>query len=150
MIQLVYTSRADPHFADAQLEDILFVSRRNNTRDQTTGVLLYQTGRVIQVLEGDEEKVRRLFEAIRLDKRHREVALIYIRPLTARDFGDWSMGFRLLDTAFWSMPQGSSDIRRLVTVACKSYKSRLAITLLFGCSSIAWAGGLTTQTVCAW
>jgi hypothetical protein len=130
MIQLVYTSRADPPFTESRIEDILFVSRRNNARDQITGVLFYHAGKVMQLLEGEPEKVLPLFEAICRDERHCEVTLVYTCPLPARQFGDWAMGFRPADTAFWDLPKGASDLRRLVTAIALQPESIARSTLL--------------------
>ena len=114
MIQLVYVSSATRLFTDAQIADILATSRRNNGRDGITGVLLYKTGSVIQVLEGGEAEVHLLFEKIKADTRHRQVTLIYERPIDVREFSSWAMGFRLLATAFGALPEGAWEIRELV------------------------------------
>jgi adenylate cyclase len=57
-----------------------------------TGVLLSLQGTFFQVLEGDEETVDRLFVAIRLDERHRDVIRLQ-EELDVRErlFPEWSM-----------------------------------------------------------
>jgi hypothetical protein len=106
MIQLVYVSSACRPFSHEDIEDILTVSRRNNAHHNITGVLLYKSGAVIQVLEGPDEIVRERFEVIRADGRHERVTLIYDQPLAEREFPDWTMGFRLMETNFSSAPDG--------------------------------------------
>src|SRR4051812_16028180 len=94
MIQLVYLSSTRRLLSTADLLSILTSSRRNNTRDGITGVLLYKSGSVIQVLEGDAGRVHALFEVIKKDRRHHQVTLIYDKPIAHRNFADWAMGFQ--------------------------------------------------------
>lgn len=67
----------------------------------------------MQVMEGDEETVRRLFEKIRHDPRHCGVITLTEHTLTERQFGDWSMGFRnLRDSSLRELP-GYSEFLNL-------------------------------------
>jgi len=50
MHQLLYTSSTLRDFDDAQLENILAASRRNNPKLGVTGMLLYCEGGFMQVL----------------------------------------------------------------------------------------------------
>ena len=111
MIQLVYISSARPLFTREDIADILQVSRRNNARDAVTGLLVYKSGSVIQFLEGPADPVRTLFGKIRLDPRHYRVTKLYEQEIAARDFPDWTMGFREADGALFSgKPDGYSAI----------------------------------------
>jgi len=55
---------------DAELYEILRVSKVNHPRDGITGMLLYKGGNIMQVLEGREEKVLALVNKPRHDPRH--------------------------------------------------------------------------------
>ncbi len=59
MFFLVYVSSAVRPFSRVDLDDLLATSRANNARVGITGMLLYKDGNFMQVLEGDEEAVRR-------------------------------------------------------------------------------------------
>lgn len=94
MIELAYTSTANWLFSAEDIESILTVSRRNNGRNGITGILIYKSGAIFQVLEGDPVNVRRLYATLKTDPRHSDVTLIYDRPLASRRFKDWTMAFK--------------------------------------------------------
>ena len=82
------------------VRDILSVSRSKNRRLGVTGALLFSRGRFAQVFEGSQASVEAVFEAIQRDLRHRDVKVLYFKPIGKRNFGDWSMAFAgLLDEA---------------------------------------------------
>lgn len=94
MHQLVYVSTAAETFDAQALTRLLSVARRNNRADDVTGMLLYHEGSFFQVLEGDEDAVRRVFHRVEKDPRHRMVTVLMEQPVEARAFGDWTMAFR--------------------------------------------------------
>lgn len=93
MLQMIYTSVATRKIPPAELKDLLEISRRNNIRDGITGMLLYEDGTFIQVLEGDNEVVTSTYERIAKDPRHAKILLIAKFELDERTFTDWEMGF---------------------------------------------------------
>ena len=94
MYQLVYVSTATREFNGKELADLLQVARRNNGRDGVTGMLLYHGGSFFQVLEGDEEKVREIFDRVERDPRHQKVTVLHEEEqVDSRDFPDWSMAW---------------------------------------------------------
>lgn len=96
MYHLVYISYASHPFSDLELVELLQKARDNNKREHITGILLYAQQRFIQVLEGTEEAVRKLFERIVEDPRHRKVTVVLEGSHTQRMFTNWSMGFKSL------------------------------------------------------
>ncbi|WP_114951976.1 BLUF domain-containing protein [Sphingosinicella terrae] len=93
MLQLAYISTAgQPHEAET-LDAILAVSRRNNEADGVTGLLVAGGRRFLQALEGPEAAVLAAYARIRQDPRHRALVLLSCGTVTARAFGNWSMGF---------------------------------------------------------
>ena len=93
MIQIAYASCTRELLTAEGITDILTVSRENNRRKGITGILLYKSGNVLQVIEGGEEDVRRLFDVICSDKRHYGVLKLYEREIERREFPEWVMGF---------------------------------------------------------
>jgi hypothetical protein len=75
------------------LEDLLQVSRARNASLGVTGALLFNEGRFLQVLEGDETQVRALYNSILRDRRHSDVTLMTAEPGARRRFARWSMAF---------------------------------------------------------
>ncbi|MBB4153856.1 hypothetical protein GGQ80_001762 [Sphingomonas jinjuensis] len=88
MIQLLYisTARGTP-----DISDVLAASRRNNARDDITGLLYADGVRFLQVLEGPELPVRRAFTRIAADPRHRSLVVLSDRTIDEREFGAWAM-----------------------------------------------------------
>jgi len=92
MRQLLYASNTSRNVSDAELDDILAASRRNNTAVAVTGILLYVEGGFMQVLEGGDVAVSAVYERIAKDKRHWNTQVLLDRQ-APRAFADWSMGF---------------------------------------------------------
>lgn len=112
LVQLVYISAARPLFTHLVVRDILTVSRRNNARDDISGILLYKSGAVLQVLEGPGFAVDRLYGNIVVDPRHHRVTCLYRKPIKQREFTGWHMAFRNLDLdeAIEPFPEGYSHL----------------------------------------
>jgi hypothetical protein len=98
MFSVVYVSSAVKPFAQAQLLELLAGSRAANAQLGVSGMLLYKCGNFMQVLEGEESVVRRLLARIGADTRHRGVLVLLQQQQESRDFPEWSMGFRDLDS----------------------------------------------------
>ncbi len=92
MIRLLYCSQATPGVSDDQIQNILLVARRNNKALGITGVLVHGGGMFMQVLEGPEQAVLRLYVKILDVRRHRGSRIIYNTPAKEQVFKDWSMG----------------------------------------------------------
>jgi hypothetical protein len=93
MLQMIYTSEAKTKFSPAELQGLLLIARRNNNRDAITGMLLYEDGTFLQVLEGENEVVEATYQRIAADKRHHKIMLIARFEVDHRSFHDWEMGF---------------------------------------------------------
>jgi hypothetical protein len=95
--QLVYVSFAVRDFDHEDLKSILETSRKYNAQHEISGLLLYSNRNIIQILEGQKEAVRDLFEKIRVDSRHQKVTLLSFEKATKRDFKEWAMGFKRVE-----------------------------------------------------
>lgn len=93
VFHLVYFSEAVDDLSYTDLQDILEVSRKNNARDNITGLLIYRDDFFIQVLEGDQDKVEATLEKIRHDDRHYKVKILLQGMTTSPLFQDWHMAF---------------------------------------------------------
>ena len=112
MFQLVYLSSASQPFSEDGLIALLTQARQNNVAHGLTGMLLYKDGNFMQVLEGDEAEVRRLFHTIEQDPRHHGTTVLLEEPIQARLFADWSMGFRHLSDADVQKIEGYNPFMR--------------------------------------
>lgn len=91
--QLLYISTVSPA-CQVNLAEILDLSRRNNRNAQITGLLLFNGKRFLQVLEGPLDAVSTTYQRIAADGRHRAPVLLARKQIAAREFGEWSMGYR--------------------------------------------------------
>ena len=91
--RLVYASSASgPLFAD-KLDRILFHARHTNARNGVTGILLFQEGRFLQVLEGTREALLGLVDRIRRDKRHQNLTILEWGPVEGHVFPNSPMAY---------------------------------------------------------
>lgn len=93
LYQLIYTSGATRELKDIELARLLLAARSSNAARDVSGILLYDAGSFLQVLEGEREVVDALYERIKKDPRHARVRTLLQRTLERRQFRDWSMGF---------------------------------------------------------
>ena len=118
MFCLVYASSAARPFSPSELTDLLASCHANNRQLGITGMLLYKNGNFMQVLEGDEEAVLKLYAKIFQDERHSGVLTLLQTTIPARQFPDWSMGFRDLNSPeVRSLPVYNEFLNRPLTGA---------------------------------
>ncbi len=99
VFQLLYVSGATAQMGEAEIRTILDASRRNNGRLGISGMLLYADRVFLQLLEGERAIVRKLFNKIGLDARHRNVMTMMELESASRAFGEWQMGFSNLSAS---------------------------------------------------
>ena len=95
LYQLIYISRATQAFNHHELEALVDQSNNDNQKKDITGNLVYNGGVFLQLLEGDKNEIRALYEKIATDSRHTKVKEIYFSPAKYRLFKKWNM--RLVD-----------------------------------------------------
>jgi hypothetical protein len=94
---IVYVSTAYG-LQDSELELLLTKSREKNKQLEITGVLLYCNGSLLQVLEGEQDKILDLYAVIKADKRHKRVLTLFEGSIKDRTFASWSMGYKTLSS----------------------------------------------------
>jgi hypothetical protein len=99
MLQLTYISTAARDVDEQAVDAILASARRNNAAEGVTGLLLYDGKRFLQALEGDAERVNRIYNRIKADPRHRGLVLLSSTETDTRAFGDWSMAAQRVGVA---------------------------------------------------
>jgi hypothetical protein len=95
--QLIYSSTAVTELSEVELSRLLLGARRRNGALGVTGMLLYDMGSFLQVLEGEPASLEALFTRIGADPRHMRILTLLRRPIERREFGDWAMGFVALE-----------------------------------------------------
>ena len=91
--RLIYRSRCliPAEERRAELGGLFSQARSSNKAQDVTGALLCADDVFVQVLEGQESVVRRLFSHIAEDPRHDEVALVDADQVAERVFSRWAM-----------------------------------------------------------
>jgi hypothetical protein len=112
MYEVIYTSSAVKPFSQAELTALLRKARIKNTRLGVTGMLLYDRGSFLQVLEGEVDDVRSVYGIISKDPRHERVVKLLETTVANRSFGDWSMGFAAGEQIRAANLDGHNDLLR--------------------------------------
>jgi hypothetical protein len=101
LFNLIYISKATKLMTENELLYLLNQSTAWNKDHGLTGMLIYIEGRFIdrvegrfmQVLEGTEYEVDRIFKNISKDARHHQLIVLKRGELESRNFDSWLMGF---------------------------------------------------------
>ena len=106
------------------MDSLLEKSRVRNLIYGVTGMLLYDYGVFLQVLEGHRINVELVFESIQRDRRHTGVQVIESRDIDARLFASWTMAYADLSLGIASPPgYGPGIPSRLTSATVQSYFS---------------------------
>lgn len=128
MLSVLYSSTATGTMEQPDLVSLLHVSRVNNVRDGVTGLLLFNDGRFLQMLEGPVGAVREGMSRIAADPRHRDLDILLERDIAQREFPDWTMGFRSLSSEPRpELPGYRRSLASLFTAQSDDYQSRLPL-----------------------
>jgi hypothetical protein len=106
---MVYVSIATEDMSDKDLQALLKKARASNEILGITGMLLYRDRFFIQALEGEQTVLENLYAIISTDERHRNVILIYEKPIQQRRFPNWTMGFNKTDSTDTETIKGYTD-----------------------------------------
>lgn len=115
LYRITYVSEAMGSLGTSLLSvaQVLGVSEVNNRRDQLTGAMAIDAGRIVQVIEGSRSDVDRLLGRLRTDRRHTNLSILSDRPVATRlfdapmahcHFETWSTGLDLLAVAEGRVP----------------------------------------------
>lgn len=95
LYHIIYVSKG-VNINQNKLDDILKAAQHFNANNDITGMLLYIDGKFFQVLEGDENDIKKLYEKIKVDERHTQVTTVSAHPIPDRTFKNWSMRYRAI------------------------------------------------------
>ncbi len=94
----IYSSKATKTFTAEELVAILKKSQNNNIKVGLSGLLLYKDNQFMQLIEGSEKAVRTTLKKIGADPRHKDITTLLEGTTDERQFSEWSMGFRDLNS----------------------------------------------------
>lgn len=93
LVRLVYASSIGESFNPDDIEQILESARKNNKRENVTGLLCFNRKYFLQCLEGSRAKVNRIYHSILNDNRHKDIIILDYKEIVGREFDRWSMGY---------------------------------------------------------
>jgi hypothetical protein len=73
------------------LDDIRAVAKARNQLRNVTGVLFFENGRFLQLLEGEVSMLRQLMVELHKDPRHTDIMVLIDEPTDTPKFPDWQM-----------------------------------------------------------
>lgn len=91
--QIMYISSVTDAMSPAECAAIAQRSAERNAADDVTGLLLFNSRRFLQVLEGPKEAVERIYARIARDGRHGAIVKLREQSVPAREFGAWGMAY---------------------------------------------------------
>lgn len=92
--RIVYVSAGRRGLSEREYARILDSARRNNARNDVTGLLLCIDDGFFQILEGAPAAVDETYARICNDPRHTSIRTLHDGPADTRSFKDWTMGFQ--------------------------------------------------------
>jgi hypothetical protein len=93
LYQIAYVSLSRTRLNETLLLDILSVSKRNNTRDGVSGILMYHDQMFFQILEGERTRAKKCYARILCDPRHSAISLMWEGEAESRTFTPWALGY---------------------------------------------------------
>ena len=94
---LIYSSIPTRRLTDQELDDLLETARSANEMHGVTGMLICFKDMYLQLIEGEETKIKQLYNNLLMDDRHYRVQTLKEGEINKRFFPDWSMGFERKD-----------------------------------------------------
>ena len=96
MHHIIYLSTVRAPLKQEELVSLLEEARAKNKRRDITGILVYSDRQFMQLIEGEEADVTRLYTSLCQDPRHTGVIKLADKPIVARSFSDWNMAFQVV------------------------------------------------------
>ena len=84
-----YISNSVQLWQKTHLDSLFSLAKQRNISLDVTGLLLYNEGTFVQVLEGERKVVHSLFSKIKNDKRHNQLTLMMDREIDDRLFNSY-------------------------------------------------------------
>ena len=96
MFTICYVSSAKPGLSQEELESLFNATQQYNISEDITGILLFESGKFLQVLEGPKDLLNDLYEKIKEDDRHENIFLILKSRTKQRIFEEYSSRFSIV------------------------------------------------------
>ena len=94
LVAKTYLSQSKLDWTDEAIDQLLERSKQNNATRGITGAMIYANGYFMQLIEGPQIAVDKLYSAIEADPRHEVLSLLHSQEIKDRHFSDWAMEYR--------------------------------------------------------
>ena len=105
----------------ADLTSLLEQSRTRNALHGITGLLVYDYGAFLQVLEGHKLDVETIFASIERDRRHTKIKVLTRELKLEREFHTWSMAWVDISQVTSRGSEFAYDLPRLKPDQARNY-----------------------------
>lgn len=122
--QIIYHSTATRELSEAELGRLVSQAQIYNYSESITGILFYDGGHFLQLLEGQQESLERLYACIMEDPRHTRVVTLFNGCAPKRLFSNWSMGVSQPTAAAMERLTGYLNPRRQAALLPKGYNAQ--------------------------
>tara|TARA_R110002049_G_scaffold12798_6_gene56897 strand:- start:26718 stop:27128 length:411 start_codon:yes stop_codon:yes gene_type:complete len=96
---ICYVSNVANGLSQQEIDAVLNLTEQKNNQENVTGILLHNLGHFFQVLEGEEELIKKLFHTkISVDPRHSEITTIFDKHIVEPLFSGYDSKFNILKT----------------------------------------------------
>jgi len=97
LYNLCYVSSSKASLTAKDLEHLFHVNKRNNMELNISGILVYNNGNFLQILEGEKQKIDSLYKKISKDHRHSDIIKLISTSINERIFKDYENGFIIVN-----------------------------------------------------
>ena len=101
---IVYYSFSQSEIRSSELKELLRRAREWNATHEITGLLIYRynkkfkRGNFLQIIEGPKKSISATWDRIAADNRHHTITVLEDGSFEDRNFSNWSMGMKNLNT----------------------------------------------------
>jgi len=91
MYEIFISTKAAKPFTQEEIKQTVEELSIRNSHKGLTGVLIFSKGEFYQILEGEKEILKELFDVVRDDTRHGNVYVIWEGDIEKRGFYNWGL-----------------------------------------------------------
>lgn len=110
IVHLSYCSHTQAPIKQSELDLILEASKRNNKRDDITGLLTYSGEVFVQFLEGPHDAVHQLMNRLKVDPRHKDIIVLSEGSDHERILSGWDMELVTQKEAYQVLQNALGDV----------------------------------------
>lgn len=91
-----YVSTVSHFLSDTDVEELMDYVKEQNNLNNITGILIHSDGNFFQVLEGEKETIKKLFEKIKKDSRHYNIIKMLDKEISDNSFSKYHSSFTVI------------------------------------------------------